>query len=273
MSKNLAEDDMPCIMGILNATPDSFSDVIPDFYEDSDVTQKVLEEKLEKIVNDGAKIVDIGGESTKPGCTPISWEQEWHRIEKILKTAVLNTEICVSVDTYHIETAKLALEAGANIINDVECTTHFEKMLDVVKDFDAQLIVTHNSRKSKNFSEVHDPVEIIINEFKSIIKIAEKMKFDMNKLIFDPGVGFGKTAEQNLAIVRGFGRISNEIPYPIVCAVSKKSLFKKISDDKRNLSVLTAVTTFEGFRKGCKIFRVHDVAENLAVLNLAKQIL
>ena len=181
MRRKLTENDMPCIMGILNATPDSFSDGIPDFYEDSDITQKVLEEKLEKIVNDGAKIVDIGGESTKPGCTPISWEQEWHRIEKILKTAVLNTEICVSVDTYHIETAKLALEAGANIINDVECTTHFEKMLDVVKDFDAQLIVTHNSRKSKNFSEVHDPVEIIISEFKNIIKIAEKMKFDTNK--------------------------------------------------------------------------------------------
>ena len=129
MSRKLTENDMPCIMGILNATPDSFSDGIPDFCEDSDITQKVLDEKLEKIVNDGAKIVDIGGESTKPGCTPISWEQEWHRIEKILKTAVLNTEICVSVDTYHIETAKLALEAGANIINDVECTTHFEKIL------------------------------------------------------------------------------------------------------------------------------------------------
>lgn len=111
MSRNLIADDIPCIMGILNARPDSFSDCISDFHEDRDVIQKVLEEKLEKIVND-----------------------------------------------------------GANIINDVECTAHFEEMLNVVKDFDVQLIVTHNSRKSKNLSEENDPVGIIINEFEMIYK-------------------------------------------------------------------------------------------------------
>ncbi|MDR2629142.1 MAG: dihydropteroate synthase [Puniceicoccales bacterium] len=268
-------------MGILNVTPDSFSDG-GKFFDRDDVRQpqeaiaaqpKAIQH-LYELAGEGGTVIDIGGESTKPEAIGIDANIEWKRIGNVLNAATAIGSVSISVDTYHVEVARKALEHGANIVNDVCCTWHFREMAAVVKDFDAHLIVTHNARNDKNFLRANDPVGKIISEFERILDEAIRMNFDAKRIIFDPGIGFGKTPRQNLKIFRTIGKICSKFSNPIVCATSKKSFLATAADDgdKKTLSSATIATTVEGFRQGCKIFRVHEVAENLAVLKFAQKL-
>jgi dihydropteroate synthase len=278
MSKNFRQISFPCIMGILNVTPDSFSDggrffgeYSPD--ESGDPCYSKAEQRLCQMVQEGATIVDIGGESTRPGADAIDSVTEWNRIEKVLKSAVQIGTVSVSVDTYHPDTAKLALAQGANIINDICCTEQFPRMAEVVKDFDAHLVVVHNSRDREDFLRKEDPVAEIISEFEKIFDQAIEIGFDIDRIILDPGIGFGKTAEQNLRIFKNIHRLCRRFKNPVVCAISKKSFLKNVinPDGPVALSAATTAGTMEGYRQGCKIFRVHDIPENLAALQFAQK--
>jgi dihydropteroate synthase len=268
MGRNFDSVPLPCIMGILNVTPDSFSDGGKFFGGDG-----AAERRLREIVQLSG-IVDIGGESTKPGGNAVDSTSEWRRIEEILKIAVEIDGACVSVDTYHADTARKALKCGANVINDVCCTWHFDEMASVVGEFGGHLVVTHNSRNDKNFANAKDPVAEIIAEFEEILMRAAAMDFDSEKIIFDPGLGFGKTAKQNLEIFGKIDQICGKFSNPVLCGTSKKSFLVEIggSCEQATLAGLTVSTTVEGFRRGCKIFRVHDVPENLAALNFARRL-
>jgi dihydropteroate synthase len=170
--------------------------------------------------------------------------------------------------------ARRALEHGANIVNDVCCTWHFQEMATVARDFDAHLIVTHNSRNDKSFLRIDDPICRIISEFEKILEEATRINFDVDRIIFDPGIGFGKTPQQNLEIFRTIGKICEKFSNPVVCATSKKSFLAAAinGDDGKALASATIATTVEGFRRGCKIFRVHDVVENLSALKFAQKL-
>jgi dihydropteroate synthase len=266
-------------MGILNVTPDSFSDGGEFFDRDSagGVRTEKSERQLRKLAALGVEIIDIGGESTRPNGQEIESGTEWRRIDGILEIAEKIDGICVSVDTYHIDTARNALERGANVINDVRCTWHFDDMAKVVRDFGGHLIVVHNSRNNSNFAGIGDPIAPIIEEFKEILRRAEAIDFDSSKIIFDPGIGFGKTARQNFEIFRKIDRFCSEFSNPIVCGTSRKSFLRELlwefegADGAAALRGATVATTVEGFRHGCEIFRVHDVQENLAALKIAQQ--
>jgi dihydropteroate synthase len=278
MSKNFHQISLPCIMGILNITPDSFSDGGKFFGEDSssesrDPCYSKAEQRLYQMVQEGAAIVDIGGESTRPSADAIDSVTEWSRIEKVLKSAVQIGTVAISVDTYHPDVAELALVQGANIINDICCTHQFPKMARVVKDFDAHLIAVHNGRGREDFLLKEDPVAEIILEFEKIFNQAIDIGFDVDRIILDPGIGFGKTAEQNLRIFKDIHRLCERFKNPVICAISKKSFLKNIvdPDGPMALSAATTAGTTEGYRQGCKIFRVHDIPENLAALQFAQQ--
>jgi dihydropteroate synthase len=268
MGKNFKNIDLPCIMGILNVTPDSFSDG-GKFYE-----QRLAEKHLRDLVNARAAVVDIGGESTKPQGISVDSTEEWRRVESVVKIATQMDSIAVCVDTYHVDVAALALKNGANVVNDVCGTWHFDEMVGVIKGFDAHLIVVHNSRNDANFAKLADPVSAIVAEFERVLDRAIAMNFDADWIIFDPGLGFGKTARQNLEIFRRIGELCSKFSNPILCATSKKSFLGTAmeSDSPAALSAATAITTGEGFRMGCKIFRVHDVEENFAALKFAKRL-
>ncbi|MDR1890839.1 MAG: dihydropteroate synthase, partial [Puniceicoccales bacterium] len=143
MSKSFSQIPLPCIMGILNVTPDSFSDGGKFFDQDNGKTSKAEASQpkavkhLRELVDGGGTIIDIGGESTNPQATGVDADVEWKRIENVLKTATAIDNISVSVDTYHMNVARRALEHGANIVNDVCCTWHFQEMATVARDFDA----------------------------------------------------------------------------------------------------------------------------------------
>ncbi|MDR2778960.1 MAG: dihydropteroate synthase [Puniceicoccales bacterium] len=283
MSKSFSQITLPCIMGILNITPDSFSDG-GNFFDQDDRSRRQLMEagslqpkavqRLYELVDQGGTIIDIGGESTNPQAIGVDANTEWQRIGNVLEVAIAIDSISVSVDTYRPEIAQLALKRGANIINDVCCTWHFREMATVVKDFDAHLIVTHNARNDKNFLQTNDPVGNIISEFEKILDAATLINFDVERIIFDPGIGFGKTAQQNLEIFRTIGKMCSKFPNPIICATSKKSFLSAAinCDAWKALSNATIATTMEGFRQGCKIFRVHDVMENLVTLKFAQKL-
>jgi dihydropteroate synthase len=264
---------LPCVMGILNVTPDSFSDG-GKFFSAEKVDGVAACGHLRTMIADGASIVDIGGESTNPMAQSVDPATEWDRIGTVLAMAVGMGGAVVSVDSYHPETAKLALENGADIINDVCCTWHFEEIAEIVKKFDAHLIVTHNSRNDANFLRIADPIGVIAAEFEDILRRASAIGLDGRRIILDPGIGFGKTAEQNCKIFKNIRIICRKFPNPVICAVSKKSFLKFATgmNDGVSLSAATVAATAEGFRSGCKIFRVHAVSENVAALEFAKKI-
>ena len=263
MSKDFSEISTPCIMGILNVTPDSFSD--GGLFEDKHAAIA----HMHRMVSEGAQIIDIGGESTRPQAVPMTWEMEWQRISSVVQVAV-QEDICVSVDTYHLETAKMALESGINIINDVCAMWHLVDILHLTKHFGAALVVTHNSRNDANFAKCDDPIEAIISKFDEVLESARNNNFPEDRLILDPGIGFGKTQEQNIEIFRNLDRLCARFSSPVLCAVSKKSFFKTAlgHNDEKTLSIATVAATVYALRCGCKLFRVHDVLENDIAMKL-----
>ena len=250
----LKNDEKTLIMGILNITPDSFSDggkfLLP---EDAKI-------QAEKLIAAGADIIDIGAESTRPGFTPVSVEEEISRLERILP-AVAELKIPVSVDTYKAEVARYALKSGAQIINDIQ-GLQFDggNMAKVAAEFDAPVIVMHN--RTKNFVPSEDIVGEIKNYFRRSIEIAEKAGCNTSKMIFDPGIGFGKTQEENLEILRRIGelKILGGEKIPLLLGASRKSFIGyAIGLDVENRDEATGAICIFGILNGVDIVRVHNV--------------
>lgn len=261
---NFDLENDPIIMGILNVTPDSFSD--GGKWDNIDAALKHTED----MIRDGAKIIDIGGESTRPGYTLISDEEEISRVVPVIEKIKENFDVPISLDTYKTNVARAGVEAGADMINDVWGLKWKDRdMADLVAKSKAAVCIMHN----KDNISYSNYVEDVLAELKESIDIAHKAGVNDSQIVVDPGVGFGKDYEQNLLIIKYVDRLK-ELSYPVLLGTSRKSVIGLTLDvDKDNRMAGTVATTVMGYERGCSIFRVHDVKENYEALMMAKAIL
>lgn len=252
--KELKLGERTLIMGILNVTPDSFSDGGKYNNLNSAINQ------AEKLISEGADIIDVGGESTRPGHMQISSDEEIKRVVPIIREIKKKFDIPISIDTYKYDVAKEALLAGADIINDIWALQYDNgEMAKLVKEFDVPLIAMHNQN-----NEIYDK-DIILSLkefFEKTYKIAERYGIDKNKIILDPGLGFGKNAEQNIEIMARLDEICDLAP--VLLGASKKRFIGKLLNDLPFDERVegTVATTVIGIQKGIDIVRVHNVLEN-----------
>ena len=250
------------IMGILNVTPDSFSD--GGKYNDMDRALRHVEEMMEE----GMDILDIGGESTRPRYTLLSDEEEMHRVVPVIEKVKTEFNIPISLDTYKSAVAKAGLQAGADLINDIWGLKYDENMAGVIADFQVPCCLMHN----RNEAVYADYMEDVLKDLKETLDIAEKAGISKEKIILDPGVGFGKTYEQNVEIIAKLDRLQ-ELGYPVLLGTSRKSvigLTLNLPTDQRVEGTLA--TSVVGVLKGCSIIRVHDIKENFRAVKMAMKI-
>lgn len=241
-------------MGILNVTPDSFSD--GGKYNNLDSAMK----QAEKLILDGADIIDVGGESTRPGHIQISSEEEISRVVPIIEKISKNLDTVISIDTYKYDVAEAAIKAGANIINDIWGLQYDNgEMAELVKNSNLPIIVMHN----QNDEIYSKDIMLSLREFfEKTYKIADKYGIDRDKIILDPGLGFGKNAEQNIEILSRLNELKDM--GPILLGASKKRFIGKLLNDLPFDERVegTVATTVIGIEKGVDIVRVHNVLEN-----------
>ena len=251
------------VMGILNVTPDSFSD--GGRYQSMDTALKHAEE----MIKDGAAILDIGGESTRPGYERISEEEEIERVVPVIRAIKGHFDVPVSVDTYKSKVAKAAILAGADMINDIWGLKADPDMGKVIAKSGVACCLMHNRENTdyKNF------VQDILRDLRESVDMALKAGIKDDKIILDPGVGFAKSYEQNLLAIKHMGRLK-EIGYPILLGTSRKSvigLTLNLPSEERLEGTLA--TTILGVREGVSFVRVHDVKENVRAIRMAEKIL
>ena len=257
----------PSIMGVVNATPDSFSDGGRFLDVDAGVAHAL------KLAEDGADILDIGGESTRPGAKPVSLEEERARIMPIIEKLVVETNAVISVDTRKPELASDAVKAGAAIWNDVSALTFAGDSLDVAADLSCDIVLMHaqgDPRTMQDDPSYDDVVEEVYAFLAARIDACVKAGVDESRLIVDPGIGFGKTLANNLSLLANLGRF-RDLGCPVLLGASRKrfiaALDRNAPVDQRLGGSLAAV--LEGFRQGANIFRVHDVVETRQALKIA----
>ncbi|MEQ6389437.1 dihydropteroate synthase [Bacillaceae bacterium S4-13-58] len=238
------------VMGIVNVTPDSFSDGGRYQSKQAAVTH------AQQLLNEGADILDIGGESTRPGHVPVSAEEELERVVPIIEEIRKITDVPISIDTYKAEVAKQAIYAGASIINDVWGAKWDPKMAEVAASHDVPIILMHN-RKDKNYTDL---VEDMIVDLEESVSIVKRAGVQDDKIILDPGIGFAKTMEDNLIVMRELDRLTRTFPYPFLLGTSRKSFIGHVLDLPVGERMEgTGATVCLGIQKGCQIVRVHDV--------------
>ena len=240
------------IMGILNVTPDSFSDGGSYITIESAVNQAIEMERL------GADIIDIGGESTRPDHDPVSLEEEIARVVPVINAVKENVTIPISIDTYKAETAKQAIEAGADIINDVWGAKKEPQIAKVAAQKSVPIILMHNRANMEYHSLIHD----MKRDLQESIDIARNAGVSDENIILDPGIGFAKTAEDNLVVMNNLEQF-NDMGYPILLATSRKRFIGGVLDlppEERDNG--TGATTCLGIVKGAQIVRVHNVKVN-----------
>lgn len=241
------------IMGILNATPDSFS----DGGKFNNIEKAINHAK--EMINAGADIIDIGGESTRPNHVPVDEEEEIKRVIPIIKALSQEIDVPISIDTYKGRVAELAIKAGASLINDVWGFKKDDNIARIAAKYDVACCLMHN-RTNKNYNNF---IEDVLCDLQESIDIALKAGVKKEKIMIDPGFGFAKTPEQNLQIMNELEKLHN-LGYPILLGTSRKSTIGSVLDLPVNERVEgTIATTVIGIMKGCDFVRVHDVKENL----------
>ncbi|GBF11378.1 dihydropteroate synthase [Tepidibacillus sp. HK-1] len=239
------------VMGILNVTPDSFSD--GGKYNQLAIALK----HAKKMIADGADIIDVGGESTRPGHQEVSVEEELERVIPVIRALAKEIKVPISVDTYKAEVAQQAIEAGAHIINDVWGFKKDPNMAKVVAEYQVPVILMHN-RMNMEYDSLMDD---IIADLRESIQIAITAGVKADQIILDPGIGFAKTYQDNLLVMNRLDEIV-ALGYPVLLGTSRKSIIGNtlhLPVDERLEG--TAATVAMGIVKGCKIMRVHDVKE------------
>lgn len=262
-NKEIDLDKRTYIMAILNVTPDSFS----DGGKYNEVEQAV--KRAKQMVEEGADIIDIGGESTRPGADYISEEEEIKRVIPIIKAIKNELDVLISIDTYKSKTAEEAIKAGADIINDVWGFKRDKNMAEVAAKYDIPCILMHN-RENKPYTNL---MKNVIEDLIESINIALDAGVKRENIILDPGIGFAKNYEENLIVMNNLEKIVN-IGFPVLLATSKKSMIGLALDlpvDERGEG--TIATTVMGIMKGCKFVRVHNVLENKRACIMTDKIL
>ena len=250
--KNLTIGKKTLIMAILNITPDSFSD--GGKFNSIDTAKRHVEE----LIDSGADIIDIGAESTRPGFNPISADEEITRLEPILKAMVKDCPIPISVDTYKSKTAEVAINLGADIINDIHGLQYEAEPLAMAKvaaKYDVPVVAMHNNKAESIIDDVKQ-------YFERTLTIADEVGLNRKNIIFDPGIGFGKTQEQNLEVLRRLDELKtiDGVEYPMLLGVSRKSVIGySIGLDVNNRDEATGALCVIGITKGINIVRVHNV--------------
>jgi len=239
------------IMGILNVTPDSFSD--GGKYTQTEMAVK----RAAQMVADGADLIDIGGESTRPGYTRISDEEEIERVVPMIEAITKNVDIPISVDTYKSEVAKQALEAGAHIINDIWGVKADPNMAKVAAEHNVPIILQHNRKEAEYDFFSRD----VYNDLYKSVGLARIAGVRPENIILDPGIGFAKSHEQNLEMMRNLDTMVS-LGYPVLLGTSRKSLIGQVLDLPVSERLEgTGATVCYGIQKGCQLIRVHDVKE------------
>lgn len=262
-NREFAEKGHTYVMGILNVTPDSFSD--GGKWNTLDMARKHAEEMIEE----GADIIDIGGESTRPGYTLLSDEEEIARVVPAIEMVKKEFDIPVSVDTYKGGVAKAALKAGADLVNDIWGLKYDDKLAAVIAEADVPCCLMHN-RKEPDYQDFRRD---ILNDLRETIALAEKAGIKKDRIILDPGVGFGKTYENNLTAINHMEDLLT-LGYPVLLGTSRKSvvgLTLNLPSDQRVEGTL--VTTVMGVMKGAMFVRVHDIKENVRAIKMTEAIL
>ncbi len=243
------------IIGILNVTPDSFSDGGKYNSLDNAVAHAL------KMVGEGADIVEIGGESTRPNSEPVSLEKELQRVIPVIKAIRGVSDIPISVDTMKPAVAAAAISAGANMINDVSNLRYDKTLAEVCAKADIPFCLMH-SRADMFNTDYEDLLPNLLSEMQTGIDIALAAGVKAQNLIVDPGIGFSKTAEQNLEILNRLEEFT-KLPYPVMLGTSRKRFIRSTLDlPLDDIVEGTLATTAVGILKGCAFIRVHDVKEN-----------
>jgi len=251
------------IMGILNVTPDSFS----DGGKWSDMDQALFH--AQEMLKDGADIIDVGGESTRPNYTFLTDEEEIARAAPAIEAIKARFDVPVSIDTYKSKVANAAILAGADLVNDIWGLKYDDKLADVIAKHQVPCCLMHN-RPEPNY---HNFLEEMCEDLKETVGLARIAGVKDDKIILDPGVGFGKTFENNLEAIFHVEKL-HELGYPILLGTSRKSvigLTLNLPVDQRLEGTL--VTTVFGVQKGCAFIRVHDVKENKRTVLMTRAIM
>ncbi|SFM50625.1 dihydropteroate synthase [Gracilibacillus orientalis] len=251
------------VMGILNVTPDSFS----DGGKYNNIQAAIRQAK--QMEEEGADIIDIGGESTRPGHTPVTEREEIDRVIPVIKALVDEINIPISIDTWKAEVAKLSIEAGASIINDVWGAKKEPEIAKVAAELDVPIILMHN-RENPTYDSLIDDV---LSDLKESIQIALDAGVKKEQMILDPGVGFAKTYEENIQVIQEMDRL-RELDYPVLLGTSRKSIIAKTLNlpvDERDEG--TGATVCYGLTKGCEMVRVHNVELNVRMVKMMDKLI
>ena len=259
------------IMGVLNVTPDSFSDG-GEFLAADKATERGLE-----IVAQGADVIDVGGESARPGAEPVTLEEELRRVIPVIQNLRSKIDIPISIDTSKAEVARAAIEAGASIVNDVTAGRGDDKMLPLVAETKSAFIIMHmqgTPRTMQDQPRYTDVVAEILEFFRQQYACAIGLNIDPMAIAFDPGIGFGKALEHNLELLAQLDRL-RVYDRALVVGVSRKSFLGKLigSMEIRDRVIPGAVLTSLLRARGADVFRVHDVKENVYALRVTEEIL
>ncbi|MEW6410728.1 MAG: dihydropteroate synthase [Nitrospirota bacterium] len=257
-------------MGVLNVTPDSFSD--GGLYIDP---SRAVERALE-MEEEGADLIDIGGESSRPGSDPVSEEEEIKRVVPVIEKLSHRLKIPISVDTSKSRVAKIAVKAGASIINDISGLRLDPEMVHVVADSGIPVVIMHMKGTPKDMQvnpTYNNVVSEVIEFLKERIKVAIDEGVSKDKIIIDPGIGFGKTVEHNIVILRRLDEFK-VLGRPILIGTSRKSFIGKILDLEVNERIEgTAATVAVAILKGAALIRAHDVKEMVRVARMTDAII
>lgn len=268
---NLTLGKNTCVMGILNVTPDSFSDGGVFFKADSAIN------RARQMIKEGADIIDIGGESTRPFADPVGVEEEIRRVVPVIAELAKNISVPISIDTAKADVARKAIEAGASIVNDVTAMEGDPEMASVVAENNVPVIVMHMKGEPRTMQldpHYDNPVKEIYDYLETIIRKAEKNNIPKSKIIIDPGIGFGKTVEHNFILHKGIEEFK-KLDVPILIGSSRKSFIKKTLAGESGEDVSaelietgTQASVSASILKGAHIVRVHDVASTVATIKI-----
>ena len=262
-NKNFDLQNECYVMGILNVTPDSFSD--------GGQWNEIEKAKAhtEEMIREGAAIIDIGGESTRPGHVQISIEEEISRVVPMIRMVKENFDIPVSIDSYKSQVVEAALQAGADLVNDIWGLKYDYHVAELIAEYKVPCCLMHNRQEPAKADFLHQ----VVLDLQETLDIAKKAGIADDQIILDPGVGFGKTYEQNLQIIHHL-EVLKSLGYPVLLATSRKSVMGLSLDLPSDQRVEgTVVTTVMGVEKGACMLRVHDVKENYRAMRMTQSIL
>lgn len=258
-NKEFKLNEKPYVMGILNVTPDSFSD---------GGTHNKFDDALyatEQMINDGADIIDVGGESTRPGYTLISDEEEIGRVVPVIEAIRERFDTVISLDTYKAGVAEAGIRAGADLINDIWGFKWDGRMADIVAAHDVECCLMHNRRVMDYTDYLND----VVKDLDESVQMALNAGVKKEKIMVDPGIGFAKNLEQNLALMNHL-ELLHKWDFPILLGTSRKSMIGLTLDlpvtEREEGTIATSVM---GLMKGCQFFRVHNVKGNARALQMA----